>query len=76
MDRSDIKVRGSHLLVCNKVYVQFQSRAVVKVEQVVSSDQTGSEPAEVDVTPSNYLEVGPSELADPLTSPFLIPAHP
>ena len=57
IDRPDIKVRGFCLLVQNKVYAQFRLGAVVRVEQVALVDQTGSRPAEADVTLREDSEV-------------------
>ena len=76
LNRKDIKVRGSRLLVRNKVYAQFRSGAVVRVEQVALGDQAGLGPALVDTASRKVTEASSSELADSPACSFLIQNHP
>ena len=76
LNRKDIKVRGSCLLVRNKVYAQFRSGAVVRVEQVALGDQAGLGPALVDTASRKVTEASSSELADSPACSFLIQNHP
>ena len=78
MNRKDVKVRGPRLLVRNKVYAQFPSGAVVRVEQVASGDQAGLGPTLVDAASIKGTEATCSspDLADPPAHYFLTENHP
>ena len=76
MNRKDVKVKGSRLLVRNKVFAKFRSGAVVRVEQVASGDQAVIGPTLVDADSMKDTEASSSDLADPPTGSFLTQNHP